>query len=323
MELARLARLIGAPGDGLAGAPVVSGLARPTDAGCDDLTYFDPRYCALADVAATCAAAVLTAPRDAAALEGLRCLPVDDVVTSCARASAWLTPRRPCHAAGRGVAAGASIHPGAVLGAAVDVGCGTCIEAGAVIGEGVTIGDWCTIGAGAVIAAGVSVGNRVRIGAGCAIGETGFAFVADGAQWLQMPALGGAVIEDDVTILARAVVHAGVFGTTRIGRGCALDSLVLIGHDAALGAHTVIAGHSAVAGNARIGSGCRIGGRVGIGEGVTVADGVTIGASSMVARSITQVGAAYASGWPAQPRLRWWRQVAALRRGAMRPQDNG
>ncbi|MEQ8661418.1 MAG: UDP-3-O-(3-hydroxymyristoyl)glucosamine N-acyltransferase, partial [Gammaproteobacteria bacterium] len=296
--------------------------APPRAAGPADITFFDPRYCAWHDVAVSRAAAVIVSTRHAATLPVAHCLAVTDFARACARAAAWLTPR--VRATGgrfptASVAGDATIHPAATLATSVRIGSGSRVEAGVVLGDDVVIGDWCSIGPGAVIAAGVTIGNRVSIGAGSVVGERGFAFVRDGEQWLRMPTFGSVVIEDDVVILAGAVVHAGVFGMTHIGRGCALDSLVLIGHDARLGANTAIAGHSAVAGGANVGPGCRIGGRVAIGEGVTIADRVTVGACSMVSRSITQAGAEVASGWPAQPRLRWWRQVAALRRAAARP----
>ena len=321
MRLDQFARLIGARNDWPVPDCEVRGIAAPVHARPDDVTYFEPRYGAARDVADSRAGAVLVAAHDAAAVAGPRALVVDDVALACARALGWLE-RRAVAAPGAWVAEDADVAPGAVLPATVRVGQGTRIAAGAVIGEGVSLGSWCTIGAGAVLGDHVRIGNRVRIGAGTVVGEAGFAFVRDGETWLQMPSFGSVVIEDDVVVLAQAVIHAGVYSETRIERGCALDSLVLIGHDARLGANTVVAGHTAIAAGARVGAGCRIGGRAGIGEGVTIAEGVTVTAGSMVSRSITETGAVYASGWPAQPRVRWWRQVAALRRAAAPSRDD-
>ncbi len=315
MRLDRFARLIGARVDGPVADVEVRRIAAPCDAQADDVTYFEPRYGAVRDVTGSRAAGVLVAAPHAPVLDAARSLVVDDVSLACARALAWLE-KRAASVPETPPAADVDIAPGAVVSATARIGEGTRIASGVVIGEGVSLGSWCTVAAGAVLSDHVRIGNRVRIGAGAVIGEAGFAFVRDGDAWLQMPSFGSVVIEDDVVVLARAVIHAGVYGDTRIERGCALDSLVLIGHDARLGADTAVAGHSAVAGGARIGARCRIGGRAGIGEGVTIAEGVTVNAGSMVSRSISEAGAIYASGWPAQPHVRWWRQVAALRRAA-------
>ncbi len=320
MRLDRFARLIGARVDALVADAEVRGIAAPVDARADDITYFEPRYGAVRDVADSRAAGVLVATPHAAAVGAARALVVDDLSLACARALGWLERR--VAAVPKARAGGdAEVAPGAVVSATARLGEGTRVAPGVVIGEGVSLGNWCTVAAGAVLGDNVRIGNRVRIGAGTVVGEAGFAFVRDGDAWLQMPNFGSVVIEDDVVVLARAVIHAGVYGDTRIEHGCALDSLVLIGHDARLGANTAVAGHSAIAGGACIGAGCRIGGRAGIGEGVTIAEGVTVTAGSMVSRSITETGAVYASGWPAQPRVRWWRQVAALRRAAAPAQD--
>ncbi|MCB1748156.1 MAG: UDP-3-O-(3-hydroxymyristoyl)glucosamine N-acyltransferase [Gammaproteobacteria bacterium] len=283
------------------------------------LTYVRGRNDALR---ATACGGILTEARHRGALVvGSPAIVVENLALACARAAEFLPVWRraqndaeqsaPDRSAGV-FAPGCAVAPDAV------VDTGTVIENGASIATGVRIGSYCRIGAGAVIGEGVSVGNRVRLGANVVIGTDAFAFVRDGASWRRVPTFGAVAIGDDVEILAHAVIHAGVFGDTVIGAGCVLDSHVLIGHDAAVGAGTAIAGHTAVAGAARIGRDCRIGGMAGIGEGVVIADGVTIAAMSMVPTSITRAGASYAGSWPAQPRQRWWRQVARLRRAAAR-----
>jgi UDP-3-O-[3-hydroxymyristoyl] glucosamine N-acyltransferase len=196
----------------------------------------------------------------------------------------------------------------------VAIGQGSEIAAGAVIERGVRIGAFCRVGPAATIGGFAVVGNRVSLGAGCAVGGDGFAFVRDGRAWLRVPVFGSVTIGDDAVLLDHVVVHAGVFTDTVIGRGCALDSHVLIGHDARVGDDTAIAGHSALAGAARVGSGCRIGGKAGVGEGVQIADDVTVTAMSMVSRSIDEPGARYSAAWPAEPSALWWRRVAGWRR---------
>ncbi len=264
------------------------------------------------------ALAIMATPENGSGRNGRCLLQVRDIRIACGRVVAWLPVRRGVSAmSGKlrfpvaesaHIAVQAIIEPGAIVGAH------THVEAGAVIGGQSVVGDYCRIGAGAVITGTTRLGNRVEIGAGTIVGEDGFAFIRDGTRWLRMPSFGGVQIKDDVVILARSVVHAGVFGMTVIEAGCVLDSQVLIGHDSRVGEGSAIAGLSALAGASVIGRGCVIGGQVGIAEGVCLADGVTVTGMSMVTRSLTEAGGRYSSGWPAEPSRAWWRRVGRLKR---------
>lgn len=314
------ARIVGDPP-----AVQLAALATPAQATVRDVSFALPGNGAWAQSNA----AAIIAGRDTSANPTGKCLLlVDDVQLACARLVAWLpigrhrlsaTPVSVSRAA-----ATARISPHAFVDARAVIGESTCIEAGAVIGPQVMLGDFCRIGPGAVITGQTQIGNRVEIGAGTVIGEDGFAFVRDGSSWLRMPSFGGVLVKDDVVILARSVVHAGVFGDTIIEAGCVLDSQVLIGHDSRVGAGTAIAGHSALAGSSVVGRGCLIGGQVGIGEGVRLADGITVTGMSMVSRSLDDAGGRYSSGWPVEPSRTWWRRVGRLKRiaEAGRPGDD-
>ncbi len=287
-------------------------LAAPETAGPADLSFDLSGLIPRRGCATTRAAAVMRTVQD----HDPRTVVVDDVVRACARVSAWLPVRR-----ARVGAAGAQhdrihpsahIAPSAVIGEGVSIGEQTTIEAGVTLAAGVRVGAFSRIGAYTVIEACSEIGNRVSIGSACAIGEDGFAFVADGEKWLRVPCFGAVTIGDDCALLAHVIVHAGVFSDTVIEAGCALDSQVLIGHDSKIGRDTAIAGQTAVAGAARLGRGCKIGGKVGIGEGVVVADGITITAMSMVTRSLDGAHGSYSSAWPVERSTRWWRRVSRL-----------
>ena len=287
----------------------VDALAAPAAARRYDLSFTMPAQAARASHAV---AFITSEPGTPGVL-----LLVDDVFVACARAAAWLPVRRAAAVLlerDGDIAASACIAPDASIGKGVHIGERSVIESGVVLDAGVTIGAFCRIGAHAVIKGQAHIGNRVTIGAGSVIGDDGFGFVRDGASWLRMPAFGSVRVADDVVMLAQVVVHAGVFGDTRIGHGCILDSQVLIGHDSRIGADTAIAGQSAIAGAATLGRSCLIGGKVGIAEGVVLADRVTVTAMSMVTRSIDTVGCRYSSGWPAEPSTTWWRRVGRFRR---------
>ncbi|MEX2481181.1 MAG: UDP-3-O-(3-hydroxymyristoyl)glucosamine N-acyltransferase [Gammaproteobacteria bacterium] len=316
-ELAELARFLGTSAAAPVAATRIDRLAAPEVATATDMSFYlpgiHPRYA----IETSAALAVLVGPADSGGVPAGRALIVDDVAMAVARVASWVDIVRTRAArpdARAGIADDASIARSSVVGRGVTIGPGSRIGDGVVIGPGVSVGSYSSIGAGSIIGGYARLGNRVHVGAGVVVGEDGFAFLADGEQWLRVPSFGSVTIEDDVELLAHVVIHAGVFSDTVIGRGCVLDSHVLIGHDARVGARTAIAGQSAVAGAASIGRGCRIGGKSAIGEGVTIADGVTLAAMSLVTRSIAEPGAAYASSWPAQASRTWWRQVARLKR---------
>jgi UDP-3-O-[3-hydroxymyristoyl] glucosamine N-acyltransferase len=316
-RLADLARMVGAAGFACAPGVAASRISAPDVSGPNDLSFFLPRVHSARVLRSCPALAVLISAVDAAHASPERALIVNDVVHAIARLAAWIEPARSRALRVRSSAvidASAVVAPSAVLGPDVAIGAGSLIEEGVVIGPGVVIGDYTTLGPGASVRGYAHIGNRVHIGAGSTIGGDGFAFVRDGAQWLRVPGFGSVDIADDVHILDQTVIHAGVFSDTVIGPGCVLDSHVLIGHDARVGARTAIAGQCAIAGAAQIGDRCRIGGKSAIGEGVVLADDVTITAMSLVTCSIGRRGARYSSSWPAQPSTTWWRQVVGLRR---------
>ncbi len=82
---------------------------------------------------------------------------------------------------------------------------------------------------------------------------TGSATCRDGHRHRKVPQIGTVVIEDDVEIGANSVVGRATVGTTRVGRGTKLDSLVYVAHNAQVGENVIIAGMSALAGSADLG----------------------------------------------------------------------
>ena len=309
IRISELAKRLGARLENASVDSMVDALAM-ADVAADNEVSFVPGVRALiSDTAGAVLVSVAQGQRNA--------LVVDNVLLACARSSEWLRIRRNGEPRTRRtsvLAESARIASGAYLGTGVHVGDNTVIAHGVVLGDGVTIGAHCRIETGTVVCGEATIGNRVCIGAASSVGSEGFAFLHDGPAWCAMPAFGSVSIADDVTIRAHVVIHAGVLGDTVIAQGCILDSQVLIGHDSRVGPYSAIAGQTAIAGAACIGRHCRIGGKVGVGEGVQIADRVTVTAMSMVTRSITDAGARYSSGWPAEPSRTWWRRVAQFRR---------
>ena len=223
----------------------------------------------------------------------------------------------------------AGTHPTAVVDSSARLGDGAAvgphavIEAEAVLGRGVRIGANSFIGAHAVLGDDVDIRpnvviyHRVRIGArtvihsGAVIGADGFGFTPDETGKLEAIAqLGAVTIGEDVSIGASTTIDRGAIDDTVIGTGVKIDNQVMIGHNCAIGDHTLICGCVGMAGSTRIGKHCVLAGGVGIaGDGpVEIADHVIVGAMTHVARSIER-GGVYSGGVPATANKAWRRNM--------------
>ncbi|MBU6491720.1 MAG: UDP-3-O-(3-hydroxymyristoyl)glucosamine N-acyltransferase [Burkholderiales bacterium] len=226
-----------------------------------------------------------------------------------------------------GVHASATIDPSAQIAASASIGPNTVIEDGVRIGERVRIQANCFIGRGTVIGDdtliyanvtlyhGSVIGARNILHAGVVIGADGFGFAPDfsaqGGEWVKIPQVGRAVLEDDVEIGASTSIDRGAMADTVIERGCKIDNQVQIGHNVRVGAYTVIAGCTGIAGSTTIGRYCMIGGAVGIAGHVTIADRVTITAKSGVTKSIPKPGI-YSGSIAATPHAEWNKNAAIV-----------
>jgi len=177
-----------------------------------------------------------------------------------------------------------------------------------------------TIGVGAVILPRVRIGERVVVQAGAIVGAAGFGWArGPEGKMRAIPQLGGVVIEDDVFIGAGATIAGGTLAPTIVRRGAKLDAQVHVAHNCDVGEGTMIAAQSGLAGSVVVGKGVLMGGQVGIADHVVIGDGARIAAKSGVIGDVPP-GATYA-GYPAMPRVRWLRAIAAsLKNSPQRPQ---
>lgn len=215
------------------------------------------------------------------------------------------------HEPSPGIAANASVHPGAVVGQQVTIGAFAVVEEGASIGDGAVIGAQSYIGRNVKIGAETLIHPGVRIlvnctvGAKCiihanaVIGSDGFGFAPqpDGS-YLKIAQLGNVIIEDQVEIGAGTTIDRGSIGDTIIRKGVKLDNLIQVAHNVDIGENTVIAAQVGIAGSTKIGRNCRIAGQVGFIGHIHVADGTQIQAQTGVAQSIEQAGTTVC-GYPA------------------------
>jgi UDP-3-O-[3-hydroxymyristoyl] glucosamine N-acyltransferase len=184
------------------------------------------------------------------------------------------------------------------------------IAAQAVVLRGAVIGPACRVEAGAVIYGNVRLAERVSVGPNSVVGRPGFGWTrAPDGRLYRVAHVGGVVVEDDVDIGALCTIDAGSLGPTRLGRGVRLDAHVHVGHNAQIGPGTLVAAQSGFGGSARIGSNVLIAGQVGVTDHASVGDGARVAAKSGVIGDIPR--GAIVAGFPAVPRWRWLRAVAA------------
>ncbi len=215
---------------------------------------------------------------------------------------------------------GVRVGPGAVIAADAQIGAGAEIGPNAVIGPGVTIGRRTHIGARAVIGFAL-IGDDVTILAGAVIGEQGFGIAGDAAGPVDLPHLGRVVIQDRATIGANSTIDRGLFDDTVIGEDVKIDNLCHIGHNCLIGRGTMMAAFAGISGSATIGEGVLMGGRVGVGDHRTIGAGATLAAGSGALQDVP-AGETW-SGYPAKPLRKWLRETIWLSRKAAGARDDG
>ncbi len=180
-----------------------------------------------------------------------------------------------------------SIGPYVVIGRGARLGDRVVVYPGTYIGEDCVIGDDCVLYTNVSLYARVQLGRHVIVHSGAIIGADGFGFYpqADGS-YRKIPQVGRVLIGDEVEIGANTCIDRAMLGDTVIESGAKLDNLIQIGHNTAIGAHSVLAAQIGVSGSVRIGPQVRIGGQAGIAEHVTVGQGASVGAQSGIPHDV-------------------------------------
>lgn len=247
-------------------------------------------------------------------LSAIRVAELDAALAGLAGVLPLARPREggvdPSAVIGKGVKLGDDVHIGrfAVIGDGVVVGDGCRIESHVVIGRDCTVGAGTTLRSHAVLYAGVHLGKGCMVHSGACVGADGFGFAFEGGQWRKIPQVGGCRFGDGVEIGANSTVDRGSVGDTRLGDGCALASLVHVGHNAGLGRGVRIAPLSVVAGSSFLGDEVELGAQVAITGHVTVGDRVRVAFQGGITQP-TEAGEVIA-GVPGRP----WREARRAER---------
>jgi UDP-3-O-[3-hydroxymyristoyl] glucosamine N-acyltransferase len=215
------------------------------------------------------------------------------------------------------IADGADVDPDAWIGPHVVVERGARVGPRAVIHAGSYLGADSSVGADTrlyprvTIGEGCVVGERVIIHSGTVLGSDGFGFVRDGEAYRKLPQIGNVVVEDDVELGANVTVDRAAMGSTRIGRGSKIDTLVQIGHNVRIGEHCIIVAQVGISGSTEVGDNAVIAGQVGIVGHIEIGAGAQIGAKSGVSKSVKPGDRVF--GYPALPVGQAKRIEASLR----------
>ncbi len=297
-----------------AGHTGLTGVAALSDAGSDDLAYFDGKGA----LPPTRAGVLILRPQNAAqAQEGATVIVAAQPRAHFARVAGRIAVERRFQSDGVFVSpearieAGVSLAPGVVIGPGAQIGADAEIGPHAVIGPGVAIGRRTRIGPGASVVCAL-VGDDVIIHAGARIGQTGFGVAGDAGGAVDVPHFGRAIVQDGVSIGAGSTVDRGLFGDTVIAEGAKIDNLCQIAHNVVIGRGAVIAAFGGISGSTRVGDGVMMGGRVGIADHRTIGKGAMLAAGSAVMHDVP-AGETWA-GYPAKPVRQWLRETAWLSR---------
>ncbi len=309
-----------ADGDGF----LLTGIAPLQTATATELSFLDNRRY-LPALKECRAGAVIVHPDMAAHVpEGTRAIVTPQPYLGWARAAALFFPAPPTTPGVHSTAVvdetaridpSAEIGPFAVVAAGAEVGARCRVGPGAVIGAGVVLGADCRIGAHASISHAL-LGARVYIYPGARIGQEGFGFASGPTGLVTVPQLGRVLIGDDVEIGANSCVDRGSAQDTVIGAGSRLDNLVQIGHNVQLGRCCIVVAHAGISGSAVLEDFVVIAGQAGVAGHLRIGKGAKIGAQAGVISDVP-AGQDWV-GSPAQPAREMFRQVAILKRLAVR-----
>ena len=297
LTLSELAKTIGAQ---LKGDPTlhVTGAAPLEDAGPQQVSFLsNPKY--EKQLQTTQAAAVIVA--NGTQCDRLNLLHTSDPYFSFAKAVIALHGHRSHPFAG--------VHPKATVDESADIGEGTIVYPGAYVGPRVKVGRDCILYANAVIYEDCVLGDRVIVHAGAVIGHDGFGYATSQGVHHKIPQIGNVKIEDDVEIGSNSAIQRAALGSTVIGAGTKIDSLVSVGHGSRIGAHGLLVSQVGIAGSTTVGHHVTFGGQVGVAGHLKIGNNVTAAAQAGITNDVADQEALMGS--PALP-LRLARRVVVL-----------
>lgn len=204
------------------------------------------------------------------------------------------------------------IHKTAVVPKSCKIGKDVTIGAYVVLGENVTIGANTTIYPHAWIGDNCVIGQRVMLHSGCRIGVDGFGFIQEGGKHRKIPQIGNVIIEDDVELFANVCVSRATLGSTVVGSGTKVDNLTHIAHNCRIGRDCAIVSLVGFAGSVTLEDRVSVAGQAGFNGHITIGENSVVMARAGVTKDVPPNSVV--SGFPAQDHRKEIAYQVALRR---------
>lgn len=212
---------------------------------------------------------------------------------------------------------GVSVAPFVALDENVSIGDRSIIYPHVYIGKESQVGKECVIHSNVSVYDGVVIGDRVILHSGSRIGVDGYGFVQQGGKHIKIPQIGRVVIEDDVEIYANVCISRATLGETIIGAGTKIDNLTHVAHNCKIGKNCAIVSLVGFAGSVTIKDHVYVAGQVGFSGHNKVGENSIIMARAGVTKDFSPNSVV--SGFPAQNHRKEMELQSTLRRLAKKP----
>ncbi|MDD5382609.1 MAG: UDP-3-O-(3-hydroxymyristoyl)glucosamine N-acyltransferase [Candidatus Margulisbacteria bacterium] len=188
-------------------------------------------------------------------------------------------------------------HKTAVVADSTKIGKRVTIYPFVFIGENCEIGDDTIIYPSATIHDRVKIGRRVIVHSGARIGVDGYGYVQQGSHHIKIPQIGNVIIEDDVEIYANVCISRATIGSTIIGSGTKIDNLSHVAHNCKIGKDCAIVSLVGFAGSVTLKDHVYVAGQAGFNGHITVGENTVVMAKAGVTKDIPDNSVV--SGFPA------------------------
>ncbi|MBU0672760.1 MAG: UDP-3-O-(3-hydroxymyristoyl)glucosamine N-acyltransferase [Candidatus Margulisbacteria bacterium] len=204
------------------------------------------------------------------------------------------------------------IHETAIVPSSCKIGKDVSIGAYVVLEENVSIGANTLIYPQVWIGANCQIGQRAILHSGCRVGVDGYGYVQEKGKHIKIPQIGNVIIGDDVEIYANVCVSRATLGSTIIGSGTKIDNLSHVAHNCKIGKDCAIVSLVGFAGSVTLGDHVFVAGQAGFNGHITIGENSVVMARTGVTKDVP--ANSLVSGFPAQDHRKEIEFQASLRR---------